>query len=86
MAIVLVLVIVATLSRVQASEREDLIAVATQEIKGLGMPYTTDYEIDYDATSQRLTVAFVTSPKFKWNYNLFYLLWWDCQFIELNHL
>jgi len=81
----LVIAIVAALvGQIQAGETEDLIAAASQEIIDLRMPYTGDYEINYDQTTRLLTVGFVTEPKFKWNYNLYYLLWWDCQFIALD--
>lgn len=81
----LVIVIVAALvGQIQAGETEDLIAAASQEIIDLRMPYTSDYEIDYDQTTQVLTVGFKTGPEFSYNYNLYYLLWWDCQFIALD--
>lgn len=82
---VLVLVSVAVLvGQIQAGEMEDLIAAAKQEIIDLRMPYTSDYEIDYNPTTQVLTVGFVTGPEFEYNYNLYYLLWWDAQFIALD--
>ncbi len=81
----LVIVIVAALvGQIQAGETEDLIAAASQEIIDLRMPYTSDYEINYDQTTQVLTVGFKTGPEFTYNYNLYYLLWWDCQFIALD--
>lgn len=82
---VLIIVLVATLiGQAQAGEMEDLIAAASQEIIDLRMPYTSDYEINYDQTTQILMVGFKTGPKFTYNYNLYYLLWWDCQFIALD--
>ncbi len=81
----LVIVIVAALvGQIQAGETEDLIAAASQEIIDLRMPYTSDYKINYDQTTQVLTVGFKTGPEFTYNYNLYYLLWWDCQFIALD--
>lgn len=81
----LVIVIVAALvGQIQAGETEDLIAAASQEIIDLRMPYTSDYEINYDQATQVLTVGFKTGPEFTYNYNLYYLLWWDCQFIALD--
>ena len=81
----LVIVIVAALvGQIQAGETEDLIAAASQEIIDLRMPYTSDYEINYDQTTQVLTVGFKTGPEFTYSYNLYYLLWWDCQFIALD--
>jgi len=85
MCMVLVLASVAVLvGQVRAGEMEDLIAAAKQEIIDLRMPYTSDHEIDYDPITQVLTVGFRTGPEFTYNYNLYYLLWWDAQFIALD--
>lgn len=67
-----------------ATEREDLIRAATQEIESLAMPYTHFYQVEYDPSRRLVMVKFKTGNSFKWNYNQFYLLWWDCQFITLN--
>lgn len=77
-------IVAALVGQSQAGETKDLIAAASQEIIDLRMPYTSDYEIDYDQTTQVLTVGFKTDPEFTYNYNLYYLLWWDCQFIALE--
>lgn len=67
-----------------ASEREELIKAATQEIESLALPYTHFHQVEYDPGKRLVMVKFKTGSQFKWNYNLFYLLWWDMQFIALN--
>ena len=82
--LLVIVIVTALVGQIQAGETEDLIAAASQEIIDLRMPYTSDYEINYDQTTQVLTVVFRTGPEFTWNYNLYYLLWWDAQFIALD--
>lgn len=82
--LLVIVIVTALVGQIQAGESEDLIAAASQEIIDLRMPYTGDYEIDYDQTTQVLTVGFKTGPEFTYNYNLYYLLWWDCQFMALD--
>lgn len=72
------------LSSAVATEREDLIRVATQEIESLAMPYTHFHQVEYEPEDQLLMVKFKTGSGFKWNLNQFYLLWWDMQFIALD--
>jgi len=76
--------IISTAVYVQASEREKLIQAASQEIEDLALPYTGNHQVEYNPEKCSLIVSFDTSRKFKYNYNLYYLLWWDMQFIALS--
>lgn len=67
-----------------ANEREDLIKAAKEEIEDLRLPYTGNYEITYEQEKKSVTVTFETLEEFKVNYNLYYLRWWDAQFIALD--
>lgn len=67
-----------------ATEREALIKAAKEEIEDLALPYTDNYEITYEQEKKSVIVVFETLPKFKVNYSLFYMRWWDAQFIALD--
>lgn len=67
-----------------AGEREELTKAAVQEIEGLALPYTHFHQVEYDPEKKLVIVKFRTGPKFKWNLNLYYLLWWDMQFVALR--
>lgn len=67
-----------------ATEREELTKAAVQEIESLALPYTHFHQVEYDPGKCLVVVKFKTGSQFKWNYNLFYLLWWDMQFVALN--
>lgn len=67
-----------------ASEREDLIKAAKEEIEDLRLPYTGNYTITYEQENKSVTIVFETLPEFKVNYNLYYMRWWDAQFIALD--
>lgn len=69
---------------VQATETEKLIQAAIQEIKDLAMVYTDEHQVSYNPETKLVVVNFRTGSKFKYNYNQYYLLWWDMQFIALN--
>lgn len=65
-------------------ERQMLIEAAAEETASLSLAYTDSYEVTYDEDEQGVLVRFRTLPNFKVNYNLFYLQWWDAQFIALD--
>ena len=82
--LVVMMVVSFTLVGFTQTEKELLMKAAKNEIEDLALPYTSNYEITYDEEEKSLLVIFETSEKFKVNYNLFYLRWWDCQFIALD--
>ena len=67
-----------------ANEREALIKAAKEEIEDLRLPYTGNYDITYEQENKSVLVVFETLPEFKVNYSLFYMRWWDAQFIALD--
>jgi len=82
--LVVMVVVTFTLAGFAQTEKELLLKAAKNEIEDLALPYTSNYEITYDEEKKSLIVIFETSEKFKVNYNLYYLRWWDAQFIALD--
>ena len=72
------------ISSAVATEREKLIEVAIQEIKDMAFPYTDNHQVEYNSEKRSVIVSFDTGSNFKYNYNQYYLLWWDMQFIALS--
>ena len=81
---VMVMMVSFTLVGFAQTEKELLIKAAKNEIEDLALPYTSNYEITYDEEDRSLVIIFDTSEEFKVDYNIFYLRWWDAQFIALD--